>query len=221
MHARFVFLGRSTVKSGSKRSKRMRGRDHGSGPPVAKTAAMIARLPRPLASPMPGEHCARMICSRIGFFTTALACALSFNVAAQIWETPPVAKPPSTKPLNGKSSGVGSSKAEPPAARPSSTQTATSPSKVKATGDYLVRMDADNNGKVSLVEYQDWLTYAFDNMDRNRDGVLAPDEQPGGRGKTLTRAEHRTRVADTFKRQDRNRDGVLDTKELSAPPQAK
>ena len=92
---------------------------------------------------------------------------------------------------------------------------------VRGTGDYLQRMDADANGKVSLVEYQDWLSYAFDNMDRNRDGLLAPEEQPGGRGKPLTRVAHRTRLAEMFKRQDRNRDDALDAKELAAPPQGK
>ncbi len=92
---------------------------------------------------------------------------------------------------------------------------------VRGTGDYLQRMDTDANGKVSLVEYQDWLSYAFDNMDRNRDGLLAPEEQPGGRGKPLTRDAHRTRLAEMFKRQDRNRDDALDAKELAAPPQAK
>lgn len=92
---------------------------------------------------------------------------------------------------------------------------------VRATGDYLQRMDVDGDGKVSLVEYQDWLSYAFDSMDRNRDGVLTPEEQPGGRGKLLTRDAHRARLAEMFKRQDRNRDGALDAKELAAPPQTK
>lgn len=92
---------------------------------------------------------------------------------------------------------------------------------VKATGDYLTRMDADDDGKVSLLEYQDWLSYAFDRMDANRDGTLSPGEQPGGSGAALTRDAHRARVAETFKRQDRNRDGALDTKELAAPPQGK
>lgn len=92
---------------------------------------------------------------------------------------------------------------------------------VAGTGDYLQRMDADADGKVSLLEYQDWLSYAFDNMDRNRDGLLAPEEQPGGRAKPLTREAHRARLAETFKRQDRNRDDALDARELAAPPQLK
>lgn len=87
------------------------------------------------------------------------------------------------------------------------------------TGDYLTLMDANRDLRVSPEEYQDWLTYAFDGMDRNRDGVLAPDEQPGGRGKTVTRADHRLRIAERFKRQDRDRSGFLDAQELSSPPQ--
>ena len=35
-------------------------------------------------------------------------------------------------------------------------------------------MDVDRDGNVALVEYQDWLSYAFDRMDRDRDGVLSP-----------------------------------------------
>jgi Ca2+-binding EF-hand superfamily protein len=89
---------------------------------------------------------------------------------------------------------------------------------VSSSGDYLARMDADHDGRVSLGEYQDWMGYAFDAMDRNRDGVLSPAEQPGGRGAALSRSEHRARLAAAFARQDTNRDGVLDAKELAAPP---
>ncbi len=88
-----------------------------------------------------------------------------------------------------------------------------------STRDYLARMDRDGNGRVSLPEYQDWLSYAFDAMDRNRDGVLSAAEQPGGRGAPLTRTLHRERIAERFKRQDANRDGVLSAKELASPPQ--
>ena len=85
---------------------------------------------------------------------------------------------------------------------------------VDAHVDYLARMDADHDGRVSLVEYQDWLSYAFDAMDRDHDGVLAPGELPGGRGQPLTRTQHRARLAEAFRRQDRNGDGFLDAREL-------
>lgn len=89
---------------------------------------------------------------------------------------------------------------------------------VQVSGDYLARMDADHDDRVSLTEYQDWLSYAFDAMDRDRDGVLFAAELPGGRGKPVTRAEQRTRLAAAFSRQDANRDGFLDARELAAPP---
>jgi Ca2+-binding EF-hand superfamily protein len=95
---------------------------------------------------------------------------------------------------------------------------ATATAQVLASGDYLARMDTDGDGRVSLAEYQDWLSYAFDAMDRNRDGVLTADELPGGKGAPVTRAEHRARLADAFRRQDRNGDGFLDARELAAPP---
>jgi len=89
---------------------------------------------------------------------------------------------------------------------------------VQRTGDYLSKMDADRDGRVSLAEYQDWLSYAFDAMDRDRDGMLSPAEQPGGKGATLARVEHRARLAERFRRQDADRDGFLSAKELAAPP---
>jgi Ca2+-binding EF-hand superfamily protein len=90
---------------------------------------------------------------------------------------------------------------------------------VQRAGDYLSKMDADRDGRVSLAEYQDWLSYAFDAMDRDRDGVLSPAEQPGGRGEALTRAAYRARLAERFRKQDANRDGYLSARELAAPPQ--
>lgn len=96
---------------------------------------------------------------------------------------------------------------------------ATASAQVQRTSDYLSKMDTDGDGKVSLVEYQDWMSYAFDAMDRNRDGVLATDEQPGGRGKPVSRSEHRTRLAERFSKQDLNRDKFLSARELAAPPQ--
>ena len=96
---------------------------------------------------------------------------------------------------------------------------ATSQAQVNATSDYLKRMDTDGDGRVSQIEFLDWMSYAFDARDANRDGVLAPDEQPGGKGVAITREQHRERLAATFRKQDRNGDGFLDARELSAPPQ--
>jgi len=90
---------------------------------------------------------------------------------------------------------------------------------VRESRDYLMRMDADGNSRVSLGEYQDWLSYAFDAMDRDRNGALSPTELPGGRGKPISRVEYRVTLAAAFKRQDANRDGALSAKELAAPPQ--
>ena len=89
---------------------------------------------------------------------------------------------------------------------------------VQASSDYLARMDANHDGRVSLSEYQDWLCYAFDAMDRDHDGVLVAAEVPGGRGVATTRTQHRARLADAFRRQDRNGDGSLDARELATPP---
>lgn len=89
---------------------------------------------------------------------------------------------------------------------------------VHTTDDYLSRIDADADGRVSLAEYQDWMSYAFDGMDRNADGVLSALEQPGGRGEPITRTQHRERLAERFRKQDANADGYLNAKELAAPP---
>lgn len=107
----------------------------------------------------------------------------------------------------------------PPSAGAAPATPAVLPPPPRASGDYLSRMDRDRDGRVSVTEYQDWLSYAFDGMDRDRDGVLSAAEQPGGRDEPLTREAHRARLAERFRRQDVDRSGFLDAKELAAPPQ--
>ena len=89
---------------------------------------------------------------------------------------------------------------------------------VQATSDYLARMDKDGDGRVSLAEYQAWMSYAFEARDVDRDGVLSAQEQPGGRGAPITLVQHHERLADRFRRQDVDKDGFLSARELSAPP---
>lgn len=89
---------------------------------------------------------------------------------------------------------------------------------VREPADYLARMDADRDGRVSLPEYQAWMGYAFEAMDRDHDGVLSAAELPGGKGAALSRAGHRARIAERFRRQDGDGDGFLSARELAAPP---
>src|SRR5690554_4035006 len=87
---------------------------------------------------------------------------------------------------------------------------ATASAQVVATSEYLGLMDTDGDGRVSLEEYLAWMTYAFERMDVNGDGVLGADELPGGKGSPVTLAGHRARLTDRFNRQDANTDGFLD-----------
>jgi hypothetical protein len=89
---------------------------------------------------------------------------------------------------------------------------------VGAPSAYLQRIDVDGSGNVSLAEYQQWMGYAFERMDRDGDGILAAHELPGGRGRPVRLDDHRAALAAAFGRQDANGDGVLDATELAAPP---
>jgi len=89
---------------------------------------------------------------------------------------------------------------------------------VTDSNEYLKRMDSDGDGRVSLAEYLAWMSYAFDQRDRNGDGVLSADELPGGRGKPVRRADHIATLSERFRKQDANGDGYLSAKELLAPP---
>lgn len=86
--------------------------------------------------------------------------------------------------------------------------------------EYLQRFDQDGDGRVSLHEYQQYMSRGFQAMDRNGDGVLSADELPAGvhwRG-PITLTAHLQALARTFMRLDSNGDGYLDARELTAPP---
>ena len=86
--------------------------------------------------------------------------------------------------------------------------------------EYLSWFDTDGDGRVSLTEYQNYLSQGFHAMDRNGDGVLSAGEMPAGvRLRTATTLESRQRaLTRMFDRLDVNNDGYLDAYELTAMP---
>lgn len=94
----------------------------------------------------------------------------------------------------------------------------------RTPGELLARMDADADGRVSLVEYQHYLSRGFRAMDANGDGIVDANELPAGasaRGqrRSIDLTAHEQRLARTFRRQDVDANGTLDARELAAPPQ--
>ena len=88
--------------------------------------------------------------------------------------------------------------------------------------EYLAAMDANHDGRVSLAEYQDYLSYAFREMDRNGNQVIDLDEYDPAvvtaNTRPLSLVQHRRNLELRFRLQDANHDGYLDARELAAPP---
>jgi Ca2+-binding EF-hand superfamily protein len=88
----------------------------------------------------------------------------------------------------------------------------------QSRSSYFDAVDINQDGLVSLEEFQERMSWAFRQMDRNGDDVLSPDEQLVPNAPTLTLAELRGRQAEQFRRQDKNHDGSLSASEFLAPP---
>lgn len=83
---------------------------------------------------------------------------------------------------------------------------------------YFANADLDRDQRLSLPEYQAWMSYAFRQMDSNGDEVLEPEEQLVPNAPRLTLAELHERLAGQFRRQDTDGDGALSQREFTAPP---
>jgi Ca2+-binding EF-hand superfamily protein len=88
----------------------------------------------------------------------------------------------------------------------------------QSRSSYFNAVDSDHDGRISLAEFQERMSWAFRQMDRNGDEVLSPDEQLVPNAPRLTLAEHHRRLAAQFRRQDKDRNGFLSAAELMAPP---
>lgn len=84
--------------------------------------------------------------------------------------------------------------------------------------DYFSRVDEDGDGRVSLHEFLERMSFGFRQMDVDGNDVLEPHEQHIPDAPTITLAQHHERFTAQFRRQDANGDGFLSPAELLAPP---
>ena len=83
---------------------------------------------------------------------------------------------------------------------------------------YFDIVDLDHDGRISPAEYLERFSYAFRQMDRNRDGVVEESEQEVPGAPRMTLAQMHAQLAEQFRRQDKNHDGGLSPREFLAPP---
>lgn len=99
-----------------------------------------------------------------------------------------------------------------------STLVATSPARAQSGASYFDIVDLDHDGRISLDEYIERFSYAFRQMDKNRDGVVEEAEQIVPGAPRLTIEALRAQLTGQFHRQDKNHDGSLSPREFLAPP---
>jgi Ca2+-binding EF-hand superfamily protein len=80
-------------------------------------------------------------------------------------------------------------------------------------------MDANGDGRVSEAEYVSYMSQGFYRLDRNHDGILEPEELPGGHGKPVTLQSWQDNLRKEFRKLDHHHHGYLTEQELMQPPQ--
>ena len=80
-------------------------------------------------------------------------------------------------------------------------------------------MDSNGDGRISEAEYVAYMSQGFYRRDLNHDGVLEPDELPGGHGKPVTLQAWQDNLRREFHRLDRHHHEYLSPQELMQPPQ--
>jgi len=84
---------------------------------------------------------------------------------------------------------------------------------------YFANIDINRNGGVSIFEFQEWMAYSFNRIDKNANNIIDANEALVPKMAGVTRAQHQANIAAQFRRQDRNKNGELSMLELTAPPQ--
>ena len=90
---------------------------------------------------------------------------------------------------------------------------------VQSREQYFANIDTNRSGGVSLAEFQEWMAYSFNHIDKNANNIIDADEALVPKMAGVTRARHQANIAAQFRRQDRNKNGELSMLELTAPPQ--
>ena len=91
----------------------------------------------------------------------------------------------------------------------------------------LSAADANKDGVITKAEFDAMRAKRFDEMDKNKDGVLAGDELMGGRRRGIVAASGEGKIsrgeflvyAPLFDRLDTNKDGVIVAAELAVIPE--
>lgn len=100
----------------------------------------------------------------------------------------------------------------------------TAPAQAPDRETYFARLDRNDDGRIDLAEFQDYMSRGFRSMDRDRDGILQDHELPQGvvlrPGQPRTLSALLANLERSFRAMDRNGDGYLSQSELLAPPPA-